>query len=105
MGVPCLLIPFGIIASVWESGYAVRYMVDFSWQSLLGALAIIFFLYDRLTDKTKKDLVFGFMWFAVMWALIVGGVQAFNQAFRFDLYDLSYPEMAYDVQRIFAFWN
>ena len=105
VGVPCLLIPFGIIASVWESGYAVRYMVDFSWQSLLGALAIIFFLYDRLTDKTKKNLVFGFMWFAAMWALIVGGVQAFNQAFRFDVYDLSYPEMAYDVQRIFAFWN
>ncbi|MCR4640101.1 hypothetical protein [Ruminococcus sp.] len=105
VGVPCLLIPFGIIASVWESGYAVRYMVDFSWQSLLGALAIMFFLYERLTDKTKKKLVFGFMWFSAMWALIVGGVQAFNQAFRFDVFDLSYPEMAYDVQRIFAFWN
>jgi hypothetical protein len=105
VGVPCLLIPFGIIASVWESGYAVRYMVDFAWQSLLGAFAIMFFLYGRLTDKTKKELVFGFMWFAAMWALLVGGVQAFNQAFRFDAYDLSYPEMAYDVQRIFAFWN
>lgn len=105
IGVPCLLIPFGIIASVWESGYAVRYMVDFAWQSLLGAFAIMLFLYERLTDKTKKKLVFGFMWFAAMWALIVGGVQAFNQAFRFDVFDLSYPEMAYDVQRIFAFWN
>jgi len=105
IGVPCLLIPFGIIASVWESGYAVRYMVDFSWQSLLGAFAIMFFLYERLTDRTKKELVFGFMWFAAMWALVVGGVQAFNQAFRFDVYDLGYPEMAYDVQRIFAFWN
>ena len=105
IGVPCLLIPFGIIASVWESGYAVRYMVDFAWQSLLGALAIIFFLYDRLADKTKKRLVFGFMWFATMWALIVGGVQAFNQMFRFDAFDLGYPEMAYSVQRIFAFWS
>ena len=105
VGVPCLLIPFGIIASVWESGYAVRYMVDFAWQSLLGALAVMFFLYGRLTDVTKKKLVFGFMWFAVMWALVVGGVQAFNQMFRFDVYDWGYPEMAYDVQRIFAFWN
>ncbi len=105
IGVPCLLIPFGIIASVWESGYAVRYMVDFAWQSLLGAFAIIFFLFERLTDRTKKKLVYGFMWFATMWALIVGGVQAFNQAFRFDEFDMSYPEMAFDVQRIFAFWN
>ena len=105
IGVPCLLIPFGIIASVWESGYAVRYMVDFSWQSLLGAFAILFFLYNKLTDNTKKKLVFRFMWFAAMWALIVGGIQEFNQAFRFDGYSWEFPEMAYEVERIFAFWH
>jgi hypothetical protein len=28
--------PIIIIASVWESGYAVRYMLDFSWEAALG---------------------------------------------------------------------
>lgn len=104
IAVPCLIIPFGIVASVWESGYAVRYMVDFAWQSLLGAYAIIFFIYSRLDDPTKKKLITGFMWFSVMWGLIVGGVQEFNQAFRFDMYTREFPEMAYEVQRMFAFW-
>ena len=105
IGIPCLLIPFGIVASVWESGYAVRYMADFAWQSLLGAFAVLFFLYGKLSDPTKKKLVNGFMCFAVLWALIVGGVQEFNQAFRYDGYSLDFPEMAYEIQRMFAFWT
>ncbi|WP_295069402.1 hypothetical protein [Ruminococcus sp.] len=104
IAIPCLFIPFGIVASVWESGYAVRYMVDFAWQSLLGAYTIIFFIYSRLDDPTKKKLISAFMWFSVMWGLIVGGVQEFNQAFRFDIYNREFPEMAYEVQRMFAFW-
>ncbi|MCR4794487.1 MAG: hypothetical protein K5898_04860 [Ruminococcus sp.] len=104
IAIPCLFIPFGIVASVWESGYAVRYMVDFAWQSLLGAYTIIFFFYSRITDPTKKKLISAFMWFSVMWGLVVAGVQEFNQAFRFDIYNREFPEMAYEVQRMFAFW-
>ena len=104
IAIPCLFIPFGIVASVWESGYAVRYMADFAWQSLLGAYTIIFFIYSRLDDPTKKKLISAFMWFSVMWGLVVGGVQEFNQAFRFDIYNREFPEMAYEVQRMFAFW-
>jgi hypothetical protein len=104
IAIPCLFIPFGIVASVWESGYAVRYMADFAWQSLLGAYTIIFFIYSRLDDPTKKKLISAFMWFSVMWGLVVAGVQEFNQAFRFDIYNREFPEMAYEVQRMFAFW-
>lgn len=32
----CVLMPIIIIASVWESGYAVRYMLDFSREAALG---------------------------------------------------------------------
>ncbi|MCR5600257.1 MAG: hypothetical protein K6G33_05910 [Ruminococcus sp.] len=105
VAIPCLFIPFGIVASVWESGYAVRYMADFAWQSLLGAYAVLFFIYSKLTDETKKKLVFRFMWFSVMWGLVVAGVQEFNQAFRYDVYTRDFPEMAYEVQRMFAFWT
>ncbi len=104
IAIPCLFIPFCIVASVWESGYAVRYMVDFAWQSLLGAYTIIFFFYSRLTDPTKKKLISAFMWFSVIWGLTVAGVQEFNQAFRFDIYNREFPEMAYEVQRMFTFW-
>jgi len=105
IALPCLIIPFGIVASVWESGYAVRYMTDFAWQSLLGAYTLLFFIYSRLTDQTKKKLVFAFMYISVMWGLVVAGVQEFNQAFRFDEYTMDHPEMAYEVQRMLAFWT
>ena len=36
IGLPCVLMPIIIIASVWESGYAVRYMLDFSREAALG---------------------------------------------------------------------
>ncbi len=105
VGVPCVLIPFVIVASVWESGYAARYMTDIAWQSLLGALAIFFFLYSRLTDPTKKKLAQGFMWFAVMWALVVAGTQEFNAMFRYDEFGREFPEWASEIQRLFAFWT
>ena len=105
IAIPCLLIPFIIVTYVWESGYAVRYMADFAWQSLLGAFTILFFIYSKLHDETKKKLIFGFMWFSVMWGLVVAGVQQFNQAFRYDKFISDFPEMAYDVQRMFAFWT
>ena len=34
--------PLAIIFSSWESGYAVRYNADFSWQMVIGALVIAF---------------------------------------------------------------
>ena len=105
VGLPCVIIPFVIVASVWESGYASRYMSDIAWQSLLGAFAVFFFLYDRISDPTKKKLANGFMWFAMMWALVVGGVQEFNQMFRYDYFYKDFPEMSFEIQRLFAFWT
>ncbi|MEG2397012.1 MAG: hypothetical protein RSB11_08270, partial [Oscillospiraceae bacterium] len=40
----CIVAPLIIISSVWESGYAVRYNADFSWQMIIGALIIAFVL-------------------------------------------------------------
>ncbi|MBR1431713.1 hypothetical protein [Ruminococcus sp.] len=105
VGLPCVIIPFVIVASVWESGYASRYMSDIAWQSLLGAFAVFFFLYGRISDPTKKKLANGFMWFAMMWALVVGGVQEFNQMFRYDYFYKDFPEMSFEIQRLFAFWT
>ncbi len=47
--------PFTVIYSIWESGYGVRYMVDFAWQMLMCALFIIFILYRHTKyEETKR---------------------------------------------------
>ncbi|MFR4475882.1 MAG: hypothetical protein ACLT3Y_00655 [Ruminococcus callidus] len=61
VGLPCVVMPLVIICSIWESGCAVRYTADFSWEILLGALTILFFLYQKSRNETKKDLTRKFM--------------------------------------------
>ena len=47
---PCI-----VIASIWESGYGARYMMDFAWQMLTCALIVMFFLYRELkSDEAKR---------------------------------------------------
>lgn len=63
IGVTCALMPLAIIFSSWESGYAVRYNADFSWQMVIGALVVAFTLYKSIkSESTKKlvDLIFTF---------------------------------------------
>lgn len=63
IGVTCILMPLAIIFSSWESGYAVRYNADFSWQMVIGALVVAFTLYKSIKpESTKKlvDLIFTF---------------------------------------------
>lgn len=98
IGLPCVIMPLLIIASVWESGYAVRYMVDFSWQMLIGALAVFYFLYLKTGNRTIRKLMTYFMCFSVSWGLYVEGTQFIRQAFGW------FPDMAYQVEQIFAIW-
>ncbi len=47
--------PFIIIASIWESGYGVRYMMDFAWEMLACAFFVMFLFYRNLKhDESKK---------------------------------------------------
>ncbi len=68
--------PFIVIFSVWESGYGVRYMVDFAWQMLMCALFVVFLLYQNTKyEETKKIyryamLVFMFLCVIVNFALV-----------------------------------
>ena len=94
-----------IIASVWESGYAVRYMADFAWQSLLGAFAVIFLLYAKNGNQQVRKLVRIFMCFSLVWTLFIAGVQDVNHLFRFTDGHWDFPEIAYDVEQFFAIWK
>lgn len=101
MAVPCIIMPFVIICSIWESGYAVRYTADFSWEIITGAYVIAFFLYSKCENIQIKKLFEKFMAFSVVWSLAVNGFQIFNFAFSED----KFPVFYYTVSNVFEFWR
>ncbi len=102
---PCVIIPLIIICSVWESGYAIRYMTDFAWQMLIGAYVIIFRLYIKTKNPTIRKMVNIFFCFALVWTVYVSGIQSVNQIFRYCESHLDYPEIAYEIEKIILFWK
>lgn len=48
--------PFIIIASIWESGYGVRYMMDFAWEMLVCAFFVMFLFYRNLKGSDAKKI-------------------------------------------------
>lgn len=52
----CVICPFVVIFSIWESGYGARYCVDFAWEMIIGALIIAFIIYRSCEKQTKKLL-------------------------------------------------
>ena len=101
VGLPCVIMPLVIICSVWESGYAIRYTADFSWEIVIGALAILFFLYTQSRNRFKKDLFRYFMAISAVAAIIINGVQIFYFAFPVD----DEPALCYYLESIVAFWK
>lgn len=101
VGLPCVIMPLVIICSVWESGYAVRYTADFSWQMIIGALAILFWLYRNSANETKKNLFRGFMGVSAGLSILLNAVQI--AAFSFS--DSEYGDIQRAMYDIIAFWN
>ena len=48
--------PCVIIASIWESGYGTRYMMDFAWEMLAGAFFVMFLFYRNLKSREAKKI-------------------------------------------------
>lgn len=98
---PCVIMPSVIMFSIWESGYAVRYTADFSWQIIMGAYVILFFLYQSTKNKTVKKFFRYFMAFSVTTAFIINIPQIFN--FTFPDYD--YPLITSQFCELIEFWR
>lgn len=101
VGIPLALMPFIIICSIWESGYAVRYMADFSWELLMGALFVLFFLYGKYINPTLRKLFRWFMGVSVIAAVIIDVPIIFGVIFPRE----EYPAISAEFIRIFAFWQ
>lgn len=103
--VPCLAAPFIIIMSVWESGYAVRYMGDFSLEIILGAYALMFLIIRSSKNPSIHRLINYFVCFSLVWVIYTEGIQIINQAFRYQEGHYSFPEIAHSLERIISFWR
>lgn len=101
VGLSCVIMPLVTIFAAWSSGYAVRYFADFSWEILLGAILILFFLYRNCENGTKRRFAVYFMAASVVWAIVVNAVQVYNFCFS----QSAYPYMAYELEQLFAFWK
>jgi len=101
VGLPCIIMPFVIICSIWESGYAVRYTADFSWQIIIGAYAVLFYLYSKTKNETKKDFVRKFMAVSMICAVVINSIQIFNFTFP----EGDYPALCYSLEKMIAFWK
>lgn len=105
IGIPCMLIPIIIIASVWESGYAVRYMADFSFEAIIGSYTIMFFIYLSSKNDSVKKLIKYFVCFSLVWVTYTEIIQIVNQTFRYQEYNYEYPEIAHKLEQLIAFWK
>ncbi len=101
VGLPCIIMPLVIMFSIWESGYAVRYTADFSWQIIMGAFAVLFYLYQKSKSADKKKLFTQFMALSSVASFIINGVQIFNFTFPKD----EYPALCDHLSQLFAFWK
>ena len=101
IGLPCLVMPLVILFSVWESGYAVRYVADFSWQMIMGAYAVFFFVYLKSKNKTTKKYMRIFVAFSTVFTLYVTSCQIFDFSFSLD----DYPNLTTKAIELFEFWE
>lgn len=101
VGLPCLVMPIVIICSVWESGYAIRYIADFAWEMVIGALAVLFWLYTRSKNETKKKQFRQFMALSVVAAVVMNCPQIFYYWFSTN----EFPELCAEFTNMIAFWR
>ncbi|HHZ06877.1 MAG TPA: hypothetical protein GX401_08875 [Clostridiales bacterium] len=67
----CVLAPLIIIFSIWESGYGVRYSTDFSWEMIIGALAIGFTIYLSVKNESIRRILERVFLASVILAIII----------------------------------
>lgn len=101
IGLPCVVMPFVIVCSAWESGYAVRYMADFAWEIVIGALLVLFFVYRKSQNILKRYMIRVFMAVSTAISIVINAVQIVPFAF----YENDYPEIGRRMQDIIAFWS
>lgn len=104
----CILVPLIQMAMIWEYGYTPRYAVDFAWQMIFGAFAVLFSLYGKINSTNKRIIDKIFLISAIASVII-----NFALIYEFVLdYGNSLGGIPMDIRsdmvsfgRLFEFWN
>ncbi len=90
--------PFAVLFSIWESGYGVRYCMDFFPEMLLVAIAIIALFYTTQKSEEARGLIHKAFLIGVILSLLV------SFALYFDYFDANSDVLAFDlIRRLFTF--
>lgn len=100
----CIICPFAIIFSIWESGFGTRYCVDFAWQIVIGALVIAFVIYNKRTDETKNHLN-KIMIISTFICAVLSSAQTYSYISPINNYSKEWVETLMSFQRLFEFWR
>ena len=96
--------PLCILFSIWESGYAVRYTADFSWEVLIGAYAILFTLISKCRNQAVKDILCKAFVFSMFFSCIVDFAQVYSFMLAKGTSE-NYKDMYYLIAKTFEFWR
>ncbi len=90
--------PFVVLFSIWESGYSVRYCMDFFPEMLLVAVAILAVFYTTERSSEVKRILHKAFSVGVILSVLV------SFALYFDYCDANSDAVAYDlIRRLFTF--
>ncbi len=96
----CVLVPLGIIFSIWESGYGVRYCTDFAWEFILGAMGILFVLYARRAQEQTKRILQVFFVLSTVVAFLCSFGLVYAYMSKTGILESAFLRF----ERIFEFW-
>ncbi len=96
--------PCVIIFSIWESGYGVRYMVDFAWQMLMCAIFVVFALYNNTKHEETKRIYRYFMLVSMFLCVIVSFALTYSYIYPNNLPDVAHTAFV-RIARAFSVFN
>lgn len=99
----CIVCPFIIIYSIWESGYGSRYCVDFAWQIILGALIVCYIIYNNASESVRKHLN-TLIIAAAFFGAYMNFVQTTNYIAPVTAFNAEWSERYREFSRLFEFW-
>ena len=97
----CIIVPLIIIFSIWESGYGVRYCVDFGWQMILGGAAVFYLIYCRVANSQTKALIERFFVISAVIALVINGALIYDYMNKGGYLTTEFLSF----ERLFNFWK
>ena len=99
----CIICPFAVIFSIWESGFAARYCVDFVWEMITGAMIICFIIHNNCRENTKIHLN-KMLIFSMGVSVVMNMAQLWSYITPPEQFSVEWQAKALSFARLFEFW-